>query len=112
MVTTTLPVLSIAPAQVVRGNGILAAQGAGIAALGQRPLVVGGGHTLKLIQPLISALEEKQLTPQATSYGANCSEASLARLRQLAATHQADLIIGIGGGKALGCLDGLIQCIL
>jgi glycerol dehydrogenase len=34
-------------------------------------------------------------------YGADCSEASLETLRQAVATHQADVILGVGGGKAL-----------
>jgi len=51
----------------------------------------------------------RQPTPLATSpeqqqdiadYGGDCSEAGLARLRQ-ATAHEADVIIGIGGGKAL-----------
>jgi glycerol dehydrogenase len=35
------------------------------------------------------------------NYGSDCSEAGLAALRQALTAHQADLIIGIGGGKAL-----------
>ncbi|MBE9158113.1 iron-containing alcohol dehydrogenase family protein [Nodosilinea sp. LEGE 06152] len=96
-----LPVLAIAPAQVVRGDGILADQGAAIARLGQRPLIVGGSHSLKLAAPLIGALEQESLTPQMASYGSDCSESSLERLRAIAAEHQADVVIGIGGGKAL-----------
>jgi len=101
MTTATLPVLSIAPAQVVRGDGILSTQEGAIAALGQRPLVVGGCHTLKLVQPLISALEQREIVPRAASYGADCSETSLTKLRKQADAHQADLVIGVGGGKAL-----------
>jgi glycerol dehydrogenase len=101
MTTATLPLLSIAPAQVVRGDGILAAQGGAIAALGQRPLVIGGRHTLKLVQPFLTGLEQAKVISKAVSYGADCSEAALAKLRRLAETHQADLVIGVGGGKAL-----------
>lgn len=101
MTIATMPLLSIAPAQVVRGDGILATQGPVIASLGQRPLVVSGRHTLKLVQPFLAVLERAKVSPKVASYGADCSEASLAKLRQLAETHQADLVIGIGGGKAL-----------
>jgi glycerol dehydrogenase len=101
MTTATLPVLSIAPAQVIRGDGILAAQGSTIAALGQRPIVVGGRRTLKLIQPFLATLEQETLVAKTASYGADCSETSLARLRRSAETHHADLVIGVGGGKAL-----------
>ena len=101
MTTATVPLLSIAPAQVVRGDRILVAQGGAMAALGQRPLVVGGRNTLKRVQPLLSALEQQGLVPRAVSYGADCSEASLNRLRQLSDAHRADVVIGVGGGKAL-----------
>jgi len=109
MTTAQLPTLAIAPAQVVRGDGILTAQGAaipgGIAAriarLGQRPLIVGGSHSLRLAAPLIGALAQASLTAQTAPYGSDCSEATLARLRTAAADHRADLVIGIGGGKAL-----------
>jgi hypothetical protein len=43
--------LTIAPAQVVRGAGILASQGTAIARLGQRPLVTGGDRSLAIAAP-------------------------------------------------------------
>ncbi|PZV19153.1 MAG: oxidoreductase [Leptolyngbya sp.] len=101
MTTAQLPTLAIAPAQVVRGDGILTAQGAAIARLGQRPLIVGGSHSLRLTAPLVDALAQESLTAQTAPYGSDCSEAALARLRAAAADHRADLVIGIGGGKAL-----------
>ena len=100
-ISPSIPTLTIAPAQVVRGDGILASQGATIAALGQRPLVVGGTHSLPRIQPLLTALEQAQLAVQSATYGRDCSEATLARLQGIAQTHQADVVIGVGGGKAL-----------
>ncbi|HEY9644620.1 MAG TPA: iron-containing alcohol dehydrogenase family protein [Coleofasciculaceae cyanobacterium] len=97
-----LPVLSVAPAQVIRGAGILQQAGAAIARLGQRPLVVGGDRTLKLIEPLLfPMLEQASLTAMSAAYGLDCSEAGLASLREAVAQHQADVIIGVGGGKAL-----------
>jgi glycerol dehydrogenase len=50
------------------------------------------------VQPV---LEQQQLNCSFASYSPDCSEASLASLREAVASHQADLIIGIGGGKAL-----------
>jgi glycerol dehydrogenase len=101
MTTATLPVLSIAPAQVVRGDSILTTQGSAIAALGQRPLVVGGRRTLKLVQPLLATLEQGNVTPKTVFYGSDCSEVALAKLRRSAEAHRADCVIGVGGGKAL-----------
>jgi glycerol dehydrogenase-like iron-containing ADH family enzyme len=100
MTHALLPKLAIAPAQVIRGAGILVAQGETIAALGQRPLIVGGDHSLALVQPLL-ATPLQSLAVSASRYGADCSEAALVRLHRCAEEHQADVVIGVGGGKSL-----------
>lgn len=98
----TIAALKVAPAQVVRGRGILPAMTAAIARLGQRPLLVGGAQTLTLTlahwQP---GLEKTPLAIAEAEYTPDCSEASLQRLRDRVADHHADVIIGVGGGKAL-----------
>ncbi|MEB3343302.1 iron-containing alcohol dehydrogenase family protein [Okeania sp.] len=96
--TTTLLSLNIAPAQVIRGKNALAQLGEAIARLGNNPLIVGGDRSLSIIQPY---LQSYNLKFTQTNYGSDCSEGSLANLRQTVATQKADLIIGIGGGKAL-----------
>jgi glycerol dehydrogenase len=101
MMSSPFPTLAIAPAQVVRGEGLLAHQGAAIARLGRRPLIVGGTHSLKLAAPLITALDQAGLAAQTVTYGRDCSEAALSHLRAAAAQHNADVVIGLGGGKAL-----------
>jgi glycerol dehydrogenase len=101
MTTVHLPTLTIAPAQVVRGEKILADQGRAIARFGHRPLVVGGKRALTQIQPLLVDLEGLGLALQATVYGDDCSESTLSRLGTLAQAHRADLVVGVGGGKAL-----------
>lgn len=109
MTIAQLPILAISPAQVVRGDGILTAQEAaisgGIAAqiarLGQRPLIIGGSHSLKLATPLVKALSEAGLAAQMVAYGHDCSESALDHLHSAATEHQADVVIGMGGGKAL-----------
>ena len=99
---TLTPILSIAPAQVMRGAGILAQAGAAIARLGKRPLVVGGDRTLAVVRPrLYPALEAVEGAIAQASYGADCSESGLTNLLEAVAQHGADLIIGVGGGKAL-----------
>ena len=100
--STAFTALAIAPAQVLRGSGILGQAGASIARLGRRPLVVGGNQTLAIAMSfLASALQEQNLSVAQASYGSDCSEAGLAQLRQAMDDHQADLVIGVGGGKAL-----------
>jgi glycerol dehydrogenase-like iron-containing ADH family enzyme len=99
---TSLLSLTVAPAQVLRGSQALAQSGEAIARLGYRPLVVGGNSTLAAFaSQLKPVLEQQQLSYSLASYSPDCSEASLAALREAVASHQADLIIGVGGGKAM-----------
>lgn len=95
------PTLTIAPAQVVRGEGVLERSGEMIARLGQRPLLVGGDRTLAVVNPVLQSVKPQTLQFAQASYAPDCSEASLKVLHQAVVQHQADVIVGIGGGKAL-----------
>ncbi len=101
--------LMVAPARVVRGQQALVDAIEYIRPLGQRPLIIGGEQSLKLSQ--LQVLYDRfsfrdatrtELAIDRVSYTPDCCETSLDRLIQAASAHQADLIIGIGGGK---CLD-------
>jgi glycerol dehydrogenase len=90
----------VAPAQVLRGNGLLQQAAPLLAGLGQRPLIVGGPQTLTTVDAfLATALAD--VTVATAAYQPDCSEMALTELCQAVAQHQADLIIGLGGGKAL-----------
>lgn len=94
--------LTVAPTRVLRGSQALEQAGEAIASLGSRPLVVGGSSTLAVTQPRLQpVLEMQQLAVAQAEYGPDCSEAGLESLRQAVMEHQADLVIGVGGGKAL-----------
>ncbi|MEA5501036.1 iron-containing alcohol dehydrogenase family protein [Limnoraphis robusta] len=100
--TSTILSLNIAPAQVLRGIHAIAQAGEAIAKLGKRPLLVGGDRSLSVTQTSLEpVLEQHNLKFASATYTPDCSETSLGKLREKANTHQADLIIGIGGGKAL-----------
>ena len=99
-VASQLSVLSIAPTQVLRGS--LAASGNAIASFGKRPLVIGGKETLAVVKsPLEKVFQSQELTAKEECYTPVCSEISLAHLQTAVQQHQADFIIGVGGGKAL-----------
>ncbi|MDJ0703261.1 MAG: iron-containing alcohol dehydrogenase family protein [Leptolyngbyaceae cyanobacterium MO_188.B28] len=100
MTSFTLPALTIAPGQVVRGQGVLAQIGDSIARLGVRPLIVASDRTWSLIEP-ICRQSLADLAIATATYKPDCSEAALAKLHQAVQRHQADVIIGVGGGKAL-----------
>ena len=91
--------LTIAPAQILRGDQAIALSGNAIAYFGSRPLVVGG--KMALPTKMQSVLEQQQLDYTLASYSPDCSESTLAALREAVENHQADFIIGLGGGKAL-----------
>jgi glycerol dehydrogenase-like iron-containing ADH family enzyme len=103
MITTdSLVTLTIAPAQVVRGFGALENVGDAIARLGSRPLLIGGDRTLEIVKSRLKAVfKAHHLTSAKVSYGKDCSEPSLHAMCKAVTEHQADVIIGIGGGKAL-----------
>ncbi|MEZ2235123.1 iron-containing alcohol dehydrogenase family protein [Microcoleus sp.] len=106
---TSILSLTIAPACVLRGQNALARSREAIARLGKRPLIVGGSNSLAIakpfLQPILQGAEAGTGAPPLQfaeiAYGTDCSEMSLANLREAAATHEADFIIGVGGGKAL-----------
>jgi glycerol dehydrogenase-like iron-containing ADH family enzyme len=94
--------LAVAPAQVIRGREILPQAGAVLVRLGSRPLLVGGDRTLAAVRPLLQpALEQHNLQAAQASYHPDCSEKTLRALKGAAQAHHADMIIGVGGGKAL-----------
>lgn len=93
---------AIAPAQILKGSGILAQLGPQLQAFGQRPFVLGGDHSLAMLAPTLDRLRSSQQWFEVRqTYGQDCSEASLTGLQTAIADHQADWILGIGGGKAL-----------
>lgn len=102
--TASAPLISltIAPGRVLRGTDALTQAGEAIAKLGKRPLIVGGDRSLQVVEPFLQpVLQQHSLPATQAAYGRDCSEASLETLREAAKHHEADLIIGVGGGKAL-----------
>ena len=96
--------LAVAPAKVIRGSQILDQTVDAIARLGNRPLVIGGDrtlNTLNIVQNYLKSWQSQGLDFEQACYTPDCSESSLAVLRSKAQEHQADVIIGVGGGKAL-----------
>ncbi|MEM8777929.1 MAG: iron-containing alcohol dehydrogenase family protein [Cyanobacteria bacterium P01_G01_bin.49] len=101
-VSTSISPLFVSPTQVIKGEGILSQVGQAIARLGKRPLVVGGNHSLSLTYPRLEPIfKQFKLIPAQGNYSPDCSESSLTMLTKAVQQHQADFIIGVGGGKSL-----------
>jgi len=93
--------LLVAPARVLRGKSALTDAIDHILRLGQRPLIVLGEHSQDLSQLQI-LFDRPELDIERVRYTPDCCESSIKRLIDSASEHQADFIIGVGGGK---CLD-------
>ncbi|NMG20858.1 iron-containing alcohol dehydrogenase family protein [Brasilonema bromeliae] len=100
--SSPLLTLSVAPARVLRGSHVLTQASDVISQLGSRPLIIGGEYTLSVIQQSLEQfLKQPRLHFTQAFYTPDCSEASLKALHKAAKEHKADVIIGVGGGKAL-----------
>lgn len=93
---------AIAPAQVIRGEQALIASIDRVKALGSRPLVIGGDRSLSLFQSMLESLfKPHNIKGFYASYGVDCSETRIKAFGRDVKTHNADFILGLGGGKAL-----------
>jgi glycerol dehydrogenase-like iron-containing ADH family enzyme len=110
--TTAIAAISVAPTQVLKGEGILQQAGKSIARFGKNPLVVGGNTTLKLIEPHLQPIfTDCQFNYDRAAYTPDCCESSLELLRERVQTAEIDFIIGVGGGKAMDAAKLLaFQC--
>lgn len=94
--------LAVAPAKVTRGSGVLANSSQAITSLGNRPLLVAGKKSFSSSQPFLQPMMDgKELSFAKCYYTPDCSEASLKNLQKAAKEHKANVIVGVGGGKAL-----------
>lgn len=98
---TPIPLI-ISPGKVLRGDNILSQSGAEISRLGDRPLIIGSDRTLTRVESYLQPIiKQQKLQAQPASYLPDCAESSLVKLKAALKQHQADFIIGVGGGKAL-----------
>lgn len=96
----TFTVSLVAPQRVERGRGTAGLLGERTRQWGRRPLVISGRQTLQRLQPELDAIfTAAALVPTYDHYGIDCTEPALERLRVAAGGH--DVIVGVGGGKAL-----------
>jgi len=92
---TTLPVLAIAPSQLVRGQGILPELHQYLS--GKSALVVAGAKSRQVVNLEPEWLGDVHYAPSMHS----CTDANLEILKTLVTTHTPEIIIAIGGGKIM-----------
>ncbi|TKI03408.1 iron-containing alcohol dehydrogenase family protein [Martelella alba] len=91
------------PSRVIRGEAAVNQLGGQCAALGGRAMVIGGHRALAAVeQTVYGQLAAAGVTLAVFAwYGGECSETHIERLAKQARTEGIEVIIGIGGGKAL-----------
>lgn len=93
----------IFPANIVRGAGASRELGDICAGLGTRVVIVGGRQALAATEDEIRAqLAQAGLTVSAVEwFGGHCSVKQVERLRDRVAETDSDVLLSVGGGKAL-----------
>jgi glycerol dehydrogenase len=96
-----------APQRYIQGPGALAALGDTVAICGQRCLAIADAVVLGLLQ---DRLEEALGTLSASRFAefrGECTAAEIERLARRAAEFGADVVLGVGGGKAIDTAKGV-----
>jgi len=80
-----------------------------VSTLGERAFIFGGPSALKALEKhrLFEALEEKRVNYTVEEFGKNqvwgneCCDEEVGRLAEIATNNDCDVVIGVGGGKAI-----------
>jgi glycerol dehydrogenase len=92
----------IGPAKYVQGRGALAEIGTLLRPLGERALILADKNVWDLLQPTVGPAFARAHVPTTTAlFGGECSSQEIERVLGLAREARADVIVGVGGGKAL-----------
>ncbi|WP_419896462.1 glycerol dehydrogenase [Roseomonas sp. USHLN139] len=104
MITT-----SIFPGRYVQGAGALDLLGEEAARLGKAPLALIDRAIASLVSPRLEAITTLAIARE--TFGGECCDPEIARLQAIAEAKGSDLIIGIGGGKALDTAKALAHAL-
>jgi glycerol dehydrogenase-like iron-containing ADH family enzyme len=90
------------PARIIRSQGALAQLKDAAPAMGKRAFILGGKQALAAAEPVLRDILTPVLTITATEwYGGEVTDANADHLVERVHATQSDLIIAVGGGKAL-----------
>jgi len=92
----------IAPSRYIQGPRVLRETGQYIAHLGSKVFFVGGLTALATVQDQVSAsLKGHSIECQFEPFSGECTRANAAKLLEKARTFGADVVAGVGGGRAI-----------
>ena len=94
--------IMIAPNRYIQGPRVLKETGTYIVHLGSRVFFIGGPTALSIVKDQVSAsLNEHSMEYQFEAFSGECTRASAARLLEKARRFPADVVAGVGGGRAI-----------
>lgn len=94
--------IMIAPNRYIQGSRVLEETGKHIAHLGSRVFFIGGPTALSIVRDQVSpSLDENSMQYQFEAFSGECTRASAAQLSEKARTFGADVVAGVGGGRAI-----------
>lgn len=94
--------IMISPSRYVQGNGAAGDIGRHILLLGKTALVIGGKRGLQSVEKaLTQSCRDNAVEIFFEQFHGECSRQEIDRLVTAAQSNQADVIVGVGGGKAL-----------
>jgi glycerol dehydrogenase len=96
------------PHRYVQGPGAIGKLGSLTAAYGVRALVIADRVVSDLLRAqLLLSFNESGVALQFAEFGGECTGAEIDRLRSMAVSSDAEIIIGLGGGKAIDTAKGV-----
>lgn len=94
--------IMISPGRYVQGGGAMKDIGRHLSMLGNRALCIGGKRGLQSVEGgLLESCSEHHVACSLETFQGECSKAEIDRLVGVAERLEANVIVGVGGGKAL-----------
>jgi len=100
-----------APARYVQGPGVLDRLGELTGGLGRRLLVVGDAEVLVILGDRLEAAAVPEQALRVLPMGGEVTAAAIAGLADQGRDFAADLVVGVGGGKALDAAKGVAKAL-
>ena len=92
---------AIFPGRYVQAEGALQTLGKELKRFGTNALMIAGGTAMKTVIPALMPVWREQFEVTAEPFGGECSDDEITRLSRLATERGCDVVVGLGGGKAI-----------
>lgn len=106
----------IAPRKYVQGPQVLSEIGTYVSQLGRRIFFVGGRKAISIVKEMgLKSLEEASVEYTFLEYSGECTRAACDGIAQQAKEFRAEVVCGVGGGKALDTAKAVayeLDCLL